>query len=172
MPFELLDIELELVLDEALDGNGSGARQGDQGRVAHEAGLGDEHFVAGGADCPERRVDAFGGADGDDDFACGVVMHADKRIQILRDCLAQLHETCICRVLGLALKNAVYARLAERSGGDEVGLADAEGDAILSGRGDFKKFAYARGLHVACNRVELFCVIDHNFHLISTLMKF
>ena len=89
-------------------------------------------------------------------------MHADKPVEILAYRLTQLHKTRIGGILRLALQYAVYTRLAERLGGDEVGLAHAERDAILAGCGNLEELSYAGGLHISCYGIENFCVIYHN----------
>ena len=159
---DLLHIELELVLDVALDADGSRARKGNEGGIAHEARLGDEHFIAGGAHRSERGVESLGRADGDDDLACGIVAYADEAVEIFGDGFAQLHETGVGGVLGLAVEDAVDRRLAERAGGDEVGLADAQGDAVLPGGCDLEELPDAGGLHVSCDGVKDALIIDHN----------
>ena len=160
---DLIDVELELVLDEALHADGGGAGEGDEGRIAHEARLGDEHLVAGSAHCPEGGVERLGRADCDDDLACGIVVHADETIEIFAYGFAQLHEPRICGVLRLTLEDAVDGSLTEGAGGDEVGLADAERNAVLSGGSDLEKLPDAGRLHVSCDGVEDLCIIDHNF---------
>ena len=160
---DLRDVELELVLDETFHADRSRPRQRHKRRVTDETGFGNEHFVAGSAHCSERRVERFGRADGDDDLACRIVMHADEAVEIFADRLAQFHKSGVGGVLRLALQDAVDACLAESVRSDEIRLADAEGNAILARRGDLEKFPYARRLHISCNGVEHFCIIDHIF---------
>ena len=161
--FDFRGIEFEFVLDAALDRNGSGARQRHQGSVAHEAGLGDEDLVAGSAHGAERRVETFGRAYGDYDFACGVVVHADESVEIFGNRLAQVDETGVGGVLGLAVENALNTSAAEFFGGDEVGLADAERNAIFARCRDFEEFSDARGFHIPCHGIEFGLIIDHYF---------
>lgn len=158
---DLLHIELELVLDVALDADGRRSGEGDEGGVAHKARFGNEHLVAGGAHRSERGVESLGRADGDDDLACGIVAHADETVKIFAYRLAQFHETGVGCVLSLAFEDAVDRRLAERAGGDEVGFADAQGDAVLSGGCDLEELSDAGRLHISCDGVKDALIIYH-----------
>src|SRR5205823_14337138 len=75
--------------------------------------------------------------------ALRVVRDAAQLLRVRRDRLAEREEAPVRRVLGLPLLDGADRRLAERVGGDEVRLADAERDNPGQAGGEVEELADA-----------------------------
>ena len=143
--FERFGREDKAVLRAAPDGDGRAAAQLHDGRVRDVGGIGDQNFIADIADGAESKVDALARPHRDDDVLGGI-FHRKALFQVPRDEGAQLLKPAVARVLREAALQRADARRTHLPRGDEVGLADAEGDGVRHVLDDVEIFADAAGL--------------------------
>ena len=138
------------------------AGEGGDGLIAHKAGLGDDDLVAGGHQAADAHVNGLAAAHRDQDLAQRVVGKAEPPVHIGGDLLPQLLHTGVGGVAGLALLQALDARVPDAPGGLEVRLAHAQADAVVHFGGDVEKFTDARGPHFGGRRGNQTAVIHHS----------
>ena len=143
--FERFGREDEAVLRAAADGHGRAAAQLHDGRVRDVGRVGDQDLIADVAHRAEGKIDALARPHRDDDVLGGI-FHRKALFQVPRDEGAQLLKPAVARVLREAALQRADARRTHLPRGDEVGLADAEGDGVGHMLDDVEIFADAAGL--------------------------
>ena len=146
------------------------AGQGGDGLVADEARLRDDDLIAGLHQSADAHVDGLTAADGDENFLCRVVFQAHPAVEVAGDLGPQLFQARVGSIAGAAMLEAFDARLTDGPGGLEVGLADAEADALGHLGGEVEEFADAGGAHGRSGRRDQFIVIHHStVHSLSSI---
>jgi hypothetical protein len=109
--------------------------------VGDVAGFRHDHLVAGVEQHPQRQVQALRDAGGDQALGARVVVGAVAAGQVGADQLAQPEQPGVGGVGGVAVLQGVDPGLADPPRGDEVRLADAQGDHVVHLRGDVEELA-------------------------------
>ena len=107
--------------------------------VGDVAGLGDDHFVAGVEQHPQREVQPFGHPGGDEALAVPGVVGAVALGEVCADQAAQGGKPGVGRVGGVAVLEGVDPGLADAPGSDEIRLTHAEGDHVVHLGGDVEE---------------------------------
>ena len=120
------------------------ARERDAGFVGDVARLRDDHLVAGVEQHPQREVQPFRHTGGDQALVLPGVAGAVPGGEVGADQLAQARQARVGRVGGVAVLQRVDPRLPHAPRGDEVRLADAEGDHVVPLGRDVEELPDAR----------------------------
>ena len=149
-------------------GHAVAAREGDAGHIGNVARVGHEHIVARFHQRAHGKVDALARTDGDQYLVFGVVFGAEALRLVAGDQLAQLQQTPVAGVVGVAAAQGVDGRVRVRPGRVEVRLAHAQGDDAVHLADDVEKLADAGGRHVGHAAAEdVFVVHGVIFSLLS-----
>ena len=168
--FQGVGPETELILLTAGHMDRHTAGQGGDGLVADEARLRDDDLIAGLHQSADAHVDGLTAADGDENFLCRVVFQAHPAVEVAGDLGPQLFQARVGSIAGAAMLEAFNARLTDGPGGLEVGLADAEADALGHLGGEVEEFADAGGAHGLGGRRDQFIVVHHStVHSLSSI---
>ena len=158
---QLLRRQLKAVFSFQRQRHGHAARQRGDGVIADKARLRDDDFVAGVHQRADAHIDGLGAAHGNDGLP-GRVGKAHAAGKVIAGLLPQLRQARIARVPGAPFFQAADARVAHRPGRFKIRLAHAQRDAVLHLGRNVKKFADARGTHVARGGGNDLCIIHHS----------
>ena len=153
--------ELELVLHAGGQRDGHAARHLGQRGIADKAGLGDEHFLARVDQRADGVVDCLRAADRDQDLLFRIIAELIFAARQRGDLAAQLGQTPVGGIEGLAFFQRLDARAADLPWGFKVGLADAERDRLGHGGNHIEELADARGFDLLDAVGEQLFIIYH-----------
>ena len=165
---QLLRKQFEAVIRAGGDAHRHAARKVHAGRIGNIGRIGNEHLIARLQHRAQRKVDALGCADGDDDFIVRVIIDAATDVQIVRDFTAEIQVAPVGGIVRPPLLDGVDGRFADVPGRDKIRLAYAQRDRVLHGADDIEELADAAGgdfLHGAVE--ELFVIHGDTASLLS-----
>ena len=145
---QLLGRKAEFVFRLGLHIDRSAPRHAGQRTVAHKGGHRHDDLVPGVHHTPQRQVDALASAHGDDDLAGKVIPELEAPLQVGGDLPPQLGHAGVGGIFGKALLQRVDARVPDVPGGDEIRLADPQGDGVLHLLQDVEELSDTGGLHL------------------------
>ena len=146
--FQFLRLQAEIVFLLQVDGHRNAAGHAHAGLVGNEAGLGQDHLVAGLHRGTEGQVDRLAAADGNEALLSRIVGDTDLARGIIADGPAQLRQASVGCVKCFAGFDSFDGFLADGPGRVEIRLTHAQGDRVGHFCDHVKKLPDAGRRHV------------------------
>ena len=143
---QLLCRQAELVLRLKRNRNRYAIRQCNAGRIRNIARLRNKHFISRIKHGAHAKIDSFAAAYRDQGLRARIVLQAKSPAQISAAFLAQLQQTGIGRIEGLAPFQGINTLIADDPGRIEIRFPNAQGHHIVHLAHYIKKLANAGGL--------------------------
>ena len=131
-------------------------REQDRGAIRHVARFVEQDFIPRIEQRPERDVQCFTHADGDENFVLGIVGGAEVFVDVLAESLTEFEIAQVAGVMRHPLFQREDGAFPDMPGGVKVRLADAQTDYVLHRADDVEEItnAGARDIaHGACEPV-------------------
>ena len=149
--------------------HGNAARHLCQRRIADEARLRHNDFITRLDERTKRKINRLASAYGDNDLVRRIVGKSEPALLILRNLLAQLHQTVIGGIIGAPFLQRAYARFTDVPRRYEIGLPHRERNNVLLVTEDIEEFTDPGRLEADGTAGKHFRVINHyqSFPLLS-----